>query len=78
MSLRQKPINSVLPLPQRTHDIKTRATAEAWSKKRHSYESLPTHSGAMGSNTGRSPANEMLQYTNKPGAVVLSRVFVTR
>jgi hypothetical protein len=35
-------------------------------------------SDAMGSNTGRSPANGMLRYTNKPGAVALSRVFVTR
>jgi hypothetical protein len=42
MSLRQKTINCVLPLPQGTHGIKTRATAEAWGKKRHSYESLPT------------------------------------
>jgi hypothetical protein len=33
MSARQKTINCVLPLPQGAHDIKTRATAEAWSKK---------------------------------------------
>ena len=32
----------------------------------------------MGSNTGRSLANEMLQYTNKPGAAVPSLAFVTR
>jgi hypothetical protein len=42
MSQRPKTINCVLPLPQGTHDIKTRATAEAWGKKRHSCESLPT------------------------------------
>ena len=41
MSLRQKTINCVLPLPQGTHDIKTRATAEAWGKKRHSCKPLP-------------------------------------
>lgn len=42
MSPRQKTINCVLPLPQDTHDIKTRATAEAWGKKRRPYKSLPT------------------------------------
>ena len=42
MSARQKTINSVSPLPQGTHGIKTRARAEAWSKKRHSYKPLPT------------------------------------
>jgi hypothetical protein len=42
MSLRQKTINCVLPLPQDSRGIKTRATAEAWSKKGHSYKSLPT------------------------------------
>jgi hypothetical protein len=40
MSLRQKTINCVLPLPQDALDIKTRATAEAWSKKGHSYKPL--------------------------------------
>jgi hypothetical protein len=42
MSPRQKTINWVLPLPQADLDIKTRATAEAWGKKRHSYQPLPT------------------------------------
>jgi hypothetical protein len=42
MSLRQKSINCVLPLPQGAHDIKTRATVEAWGKKRYSYRPLPT------------------------------------
>jgi hypothetical protein len=42
MSQRQKTINCGRPLPQDAHYIKTRATAEAWGKKRHSYESLPT------------------------------------
>jgi hypothetical protein len=42
MSPRQKTINWVLPLPQATLDIKTRATAEAWGKKRRSYKPLPT------------------------------------
>jgi hypothetical protein len=42
MSLRQKTINCAPPLPQRTHAIKTRATAEAWGKKRHSCKRLPT------------------------------------
>ena len=42
MSLRQRKISCVLPLPQGTHDIKTRATAEAWDKKRHSCKPLPT------------------------------------
>ena len=42
MSLRQKPINCALPLPQGALDIKTRATAEAWGKKRRSYKPLPT------------------------------------
>jgi hypothetical protein len=42
MSQRQKTINCARPLPQDTHDIKTRATAEARSKKRHSYKPLPT------------------------------------
>jgi hypothetical protein len=41
MSPRPKTINCVLPLPQGTHDIKTRATAEAWGKKGHSCKSLP-------------------------------------
>jgi hypothetical protein len=40
MSQRPKTINCVLPLPQGTHDIKTRATAEAWGKKGGSYEPL--------------------------------------
>jgi hypothetical protein len=42
MSLRQKTINCLLPLPQAALDIKTRATGEAWSKKRHSCKPLPT------------------------------------
>jgi hypothetical protein len=42
MSQRQKTINCVLPLPQAALDIKTRATGEAWSKKRHPYKPLPT------------------------------------
>lgn len=42
MSLRQKTINPVLPLPQATLDIKMRATAEAWSKKGRPYKRLPT------------------------------------
>ena len=41
MSARQKTNNSVLPLPQDAQGIKTRATAEAWGKKRHSYKALP-------------------------------------
>jgi hypothetical protein len=42
MSPRPKTINCVLPLPQGAHDIKTRATAEAWGKKGHSCKPLPT------------------------------------
>jgi hypothetical protein len=42
MSARPKTINCVLPLQQGAHDIKTRATAEAWGKKGHSYKPLPT------------------------------------
>jgi hypothetical protein len=42
MSQRQKTINCLLPLPQDGLAIKTRATAEAWGKKRHSYKPLPT------------------------------------
>jgi hypothetical protein len=42
MSPRQKTINRILPLPQGARAIKTRATAEAWGKKRHSYKPLPT------------------------------------
>lgn len=42
MSARQKTINCVLPLLQGALDIKTRATAEAWSKKGHSCKPLPT------------------------------------
>jgi hypothetical protein len=41
MSLRAKAINRTSSLPQGTPDIKTRATAEAWSKKGHSYKPLP-------------------------------------
>jgi hypothetical protein len=40
MSPRQKTTNCVLPLPQGALDIKTRATAEAWSKKGLSYKPL--------------------------------------
>lgn len=42
MSLRQKTSNRMLPLPPAALDIKTRATAEAWGKKRHSCKPLPT------------------------------------
>ena len=42
MSARQETTNCVLPLPQGVFNIKTRATAEAWSKKRHSCKPLPT------------------------------------
>jgi hypothetical protein len=42
MSPRQKTTNRILPLPQGAHDTKTRATAEAWGKKRHSCKPLPT------------------------------------
>src|SRR5947209_2511384 len=42
MSLRQKTINCVLPLPQRARMIKTRAAAQAWSKKGRCYKPLPT------------------------------------
>jgi hypothetical protein len=42
MSLRQRKISRVLPLPQSAHDIKTRATAEAWGKKRAFCKPLPT------------------------------------
>jgi hypothetical protein len=41
MSQRQKTINCARRLPQDAHYIKTRATAEAWGKKRHSYKPLP-------------------------------------
>jgi hypothetical protein len=41
MTLRPKKISCVLPLPQGTHDIKTRATVEAWGKKQHSCKPLP-------------------------------------
>jgi hypothetical protein len=41
MSLRAKAINRTSSFPQGTPDIKTRATAEAWSKKGHSYKPLP-------------------------------------
>jgi hypothetical protein len=42
MSARQKTINCVSPLPQGAFNIKTRATVEAWGKKRHFYKPLPT------------------------------------
>jgi hypothetical protein len=42
MSLRQKPINCVVPLPQGAFDIKTRARPEAWGKEHDSYKPLPT------------------------------------
>jgi hypothetical protein len=38
----QKTTNCAQPLPQDTRAIKTRATAEAWAKKRHPYRRLPT------------------------------------
>jgi len=41
MSPRPKTINCVLPLQQGARGIKTRATAEAWGKKRHSCKALP-------------------------------------
>jgi hypothetical protein len=41
MSGRQKTINCALPLPQGALDIKTRATAEAWSKKHAFCKPLP-------------------------------------
>ncbi len=40
MSQRQNTPNCVPPLPEGTFDIKTRATAEAWSKERHSCKRL--------------------------------------
>jgi hypothetical protein len=40
--MRQKTTDCSLPLPEGTCDIKTRATAEAWGKKRHSCKPLPT------------------------------------
>ena len=40
--MRQKTAHCTLPLPQGAFDNKTRATAEAWSKKRHSCKPLPT------------------------------------
>ena len=40
--MRQKTTNGRPPLPQGAFDIKTRATAEAWSKERHSCKPLPT------------------------------------
>jgi hypothetical protein len=42
MSQRLKTIDRTLPLPQATLDIKTRATAKAWVKKRHSCKPLST------------------------------------
>jgi hypothetical protein len=42
MSLRQKTSNCPPRVSQGALKIKTRATAEAWGKKRHSYEPLPT------------------------------------
>jgi hypothetical protein len=42
MSARQETIHRTLPLPQGTLDIKTRATAEARGKKRHSCKALQT------------------------------------
>jgi hypothetical protein len=38
----QKTPDCAQPLPQAARAIKTRATAEAWSKKRHPYRRLPT------------------------------------
>ena len=42
MSAPLKTTNCTPPLPQVAFDNKTRATAEAWGKKRHSYKPLPT------------------------------------
>ena len=39
--MRQKTTNGRPRLPQGAFDIKTRATAEAWGKKRHSCKPLP-------------------------------------
>ena len=39
--MRQKTAHCTLPLPQGAFDNKTRATAEAWSKKCHSCKPLP-------------------------------------
>jgi hypothetical protein len=41
MSPSQKTINCALPLPNGAFKIKTRPTAEAWSKKGHSCKPLP-------------------------------------
>jgi hypothetical protein len=41
MSQRQKTTNCTSPLLQGASEIKRRATAEAWSKKGHSYKPLP-------------------------------------
>jgi hypothetical protein len=40
MSLRQKTINYPARVSQRVLEIRTRALAEAWGKKRHSYKPL--------------------------------------
>jgi len=42
MSAREKTTDCPPPLLQDARPIKTRATAEAWSKKGHSYKPLPT------------------------------------
>jgi hypothetical protein len=41
VSLQAKAVNRTPSFPQGTPDIKTRATAEGWSKKGHSYKPLP-------------------------------------
>jgi hypothetical protein len=41
VNTRQETTNCAPPLPQGAFDIKTRATAEAWGKKRYFYKPLP-------------------------------------
>ena len=57
---------------------KARATAEAWGKKGHSYKSLPIRFPLSDLTTVKSRASETPRYTSKSGAVLLTRVFVTR
>jgi len=78
MSLRAKAVNRTSAFPQGTPDIKTRATAEAWSKKGHSYKPLPIRFRRDGFNYRQIARSKTPRYTSKRGAVVLMRVFVTR
>ena len=58
---------------------KTRATAEAWSKKGHFYKPLPTDFGAVDSITGRSPAKAIAAiYEQTLEWLPQIRAFVTR